>query len=98
VLVEQSINASLGNKPYSQKRHAYGESKLLLTRVVAPRERIGAAGRIDRVVASFEPFLEWNEAGVARRQGALAGLARAAWHVPEAASPPVNDGVSPSSA
>lgn len=92
VLAEQSINASLGNKPYSQKRHAYGESKLLLTRVIAPRERIGSAGRIDRVVASFETFPEWSEASVSRRQAALAALARQAWHVPPANTPARADG------
>ncbi len=92
VLAEQSINASLGNKPYSHKRHAYGESKLLLTRLIAPRERIGSAGRIDRVVASFETFPEWSEASVARRQATLAALAREAWHVPPANRPVKTDG------
>lgn len=35
LLVEQAINSSLGNKPFSQKRPVYPRSRLLLTRCIA---------------------------------------------------------------
>jgi hypothetical protein len=80
-LVERSINASLGNKPFSQKRTVYPQSQLLLTRCIAERPKIGTNTRIDRAVAALESFDVWNEAAVQRRQQALAELARSAWSV-----------------
>ena len=41
VLVEKSINASLGNRPYSQKRDVYRQSQLLLTKALAERPKVG---------------------------------------------------------
>jgi len=87
VLVERSINASLGDRPYSYKRHVYPKSRHLLTRSIAEDQRVGRDGRIDRAVASFTAFAEWNEAAVERRQAELAALARRTWNVP----PPQHD-------
>jgi hypothetical protein len=82
LLVEKSINASLGNRPYSEKRSVYPKSQLLLTRSIAERPQIGARTRIDLAVAGFEPFDEWNELAVLRRQETLSALARIVWEVP----------------
>lgn len=83
VLVEKQINASLGNLPYSQKRPVYQQSKLLLTRALAERPKVGVNTRIDRAVASIEPYPEWTEETVDRRQRALVTLSRSVWGVPE---------------
>lgn len=80
-LVEKSINASLGNRPYSEKRPVYRQSQLLLTRSIAERPHVGANTRIDRAVADFEPFETWDEAAIERRQEMLGRLARRAWNV-----------------
>lgn len=82
LLIEPSINASLGNRPYSQKREVYPKSKLLLTRALAERVKVGTATKIDRAVAALEPFATWNEAAVERRQQQLARLACQVWRVP----------------
>ena len=82
VLVERSINASLGNRPYSQKRDVYIQSQLLLTKALAERPRVGENTRIDAAVADLNPAAEWNEAAVIKRQEELATLARLAWNVP----------------
>jgi hypothetical protein len=82
VLVEKSINASLGNRPYSEKRNVYRQSGLLLTRALSERPKVGAKTRIDLAVSSLEPFDSWDEAAVARRQEQLAALARHAWTTP----------------
>ena len=82
LLVEKSINASLGNKPFSYKRPVYARSKLLLTHAVAERPNVGVKTRIDVAVAPLEPFSAWNEAAITRRQSALAALARKTWHLP----------------
>lgn len=83
VLVEKSINASLGNRPYSEKRPVYQQSKLLLTRALAERPKVGADTKIDRAVASIEPYPTWTETAIGHRQRALVSLARAIWGVPE---------------
>lgn len=80
-LVEKSINASLGNRPYSAKRDVYPQSQLLLTKALAVRPRVGVKTRIDVAVADLDPFTHWNEAAVAKRQGMLATLARSVWRV-----------------
>jgi uncharacterized protein with ParB-like and HNH nuclease domain len=83
VLVEKSINISLGNRPYSEKRPVYQQSKLLLTRALSERPKVGANTRIDRAVSSIEPYVQWNEASLHRRQRSLVTLARAVWGLPE---------------
>lgn len=85
VLVEKSINTSLGNRPYSEKRPVYQQSKLLLTRALSERPVVGANTRIDRAVASNEPYAEWNETSLHKRQRSLVTLARAVWGLPEQA-------------
>jgi len=82
VLAEKSINASLGNKPYSLKKAVYPQSQLLLTRAVAERPKIGTNTKIDAAVAGIEPFDEWNEPNVIKRQSMMRGLARSIWDVP----------------
>jgi hypothetical protein len=86
VLVEKQINASLGNRAYSKKRPVYRESRLLLTRALAERPKVGTHTRIDRAVAKIEPFSEWNEEAVKRRQKSLVTLARTVWGVPDEAT------------
>ena len=84
VLVEWSINSSLGNKPYSQKRPVYPKSKLLLTHALAERPQIGANTRIDQAVANLNPFDQWNEAAIKKRQDKLTELAQCVWGLPNA--------------
>jgi len=78
-----AINTSLGNRPYSEKRPVYQQSKLLLTRALSERPKVGANTRIDRAVALIEPYASWNEASLHQRQRSLVTLARAVWGLPE---------------
>ena len=82
VLVEKSINTSLGNRAYSEKKKVYRESQLLLTRALAEKPRIGKKTKIDAAVSELEPFPTWNEASVEMRQAQLTQLAREIWGVP----------------
>ncbi len=79
VLVEKSINASLGNRAFSRKRNVYLQSQLLLTRAMAERPKVGANTKIDLAVAAIEPFETWTEEAVTRRQEMIGRLARAIW-------------------
>ena len=85
VLVEKSINASLGNRPFSQKKGVYPQSQLLLTRALAERPKVGTNTKIDAAVASIEPFGDWSEQSVTKRQDMIRGLSRIIWDVPAAA-------------
>ena len=83
VLVEKSINASLGNRPYGEKQPVYRESKLLLTRALAEKPKVGENTKIDRAVASIESYETWNEAAVSARQVGLVSLSRTVWGLPK---------------
>lgn len=83
VLVEKSINASLGNGPYSRKQPIYRQSKLLLTRALSETPKVGSHTRIDRAVAALTPYPTWNEASIQDRQRVLTRLARAVWGLPD---------------
>lgn len=82
VLLEKSINASLGHGAYTAKRPIYVQSQLLLTRALAEQPKVGANTKIDAAVASLTPFGIWNEAQVVVRQETLAGMARTIWGLP----------------
>ena len=87
VLVEESINRSLGCKPYSEKREIYPKSKLVLTKSLPIRPSLGQDTRFDKAVSEIEPYDTWNEAAVNRRQQYLVKLARTVWDVPESHLP-----------
>ena len=81
LLIEKSINASLGNQAYSKKRSAYTQSHLLLTKTLAERPKIGEKTRIDKAVADLVSFSEWNETAINQRQKMLAVLAQRIWGI-----------------
>lgn len=83
-LVEKSINASLGNRPYSQKRDVYRQSQLLLTRSLSERPKIGSNTRIDAAVSKLPIFDRWTSGDIKVRHAFLAALAHRVWTVPEA--------------
>ena len=88
-LVEQGINSSLGNRPFSSKRPVYSQSQLLLTRAISERPSVGVNTRINAAVSGLDAFANWTPVEVERRQGQLVDLARAVWDVPIPAGAPV---------
>ena len=81
-LVEQGINSSLGNQPFSVKRPVYLQSQLLLTRAIVGKPSVGVNTKIDVAAAGLDSFTHWTPASVENRQAQLVGLARAVWDVP----------------
>ncbi len=84
LLIETSINCSLGNKAYSQKRSTYGQSQFLLSRCQAEHPAFGVADRITKAIADIPSFPEWHAEAVSQRQKYLARLAGEVWGVPAA--------------
>lgn len=72
---------SLGNKPFSQKKRIYPESRYLLTKIIAERPNIGNTA-IDRAVLHMHQFDEWNKDSIRQRAEWLADLACVVWDVP----------------
>ena len=83
VLVEKSINASLGNRAYSAKSTVYSQSQLLLSKAVAEKPKVGTQTKIDKAVKDIESFEEWNESNLMKRHSEIGKLARTVWGVPE---------------
>jgi uncharacterized protein with ParB-like and HNH nuclease domain len=81
-LVEQAINTSLGNKPFSEKRLVYPKSKFLLTQTIAVHVKIGSNTAIDRAVQELTPFDVWTSDAIRKRQKMLQQLARKVWSLP----------------
>jgi len=83
-LVEEPINTSLGNKPFSEKKVVYPSSKFLLTRVISKKDNIGHT-QIDIALQGMEPFETWTPNDIDNRQRILGQLACRVWGMP---SPP----------
>lgn len=86
VLLESSINRSIGNGRYSEKIKAYAQSKFLLTKCQADKPTIGVADKITRTMETLESFPEWNAQAIADRQAFLAKLACTVWDVSKSRS------------
>lgn len=80
-LVEQGINASLGNRLFSLKLPVYAQSQLLLTRAITERPKVGVNTRINAAVAGLGSFSVWTPAAVEERQAQLMTLATVVWDV-----------------
>ena len=81
VLVEKSINTSLGNAAFSHKRTIYPKSQHLLTRSISELPEIGRTA-IDRSLDGFEAFASWNEHSIMQRHAMLGSIADRVWDVP----------------
>jgi uncharacterized protein with ParB-like and HNH nuclease domain len=81
-LVEKSINASVGNKPFEEKKKAYKQSRFLLTKLLAEKVTVGTDTAVDRAVRELETFDRWTSKSIERRQEMLTQLAKKVWDMP----------------
>ncbi len=86
LLLESSINRSIGNEPYSLKKSKYQQSKFLLTKCQPDLKaaEIGVSDQITNTVRSLQSFDAWNHEAIISRQKFLAKLALEIWHIPKA--------------
>lgn len=82
-LLEKTINASIGNDRFVDKREAYRQSNLLLTRSLAEPIAVGANTSFNRAVQGLTPFSEWSSTSIEQRQTMLGKLALRIWDMPE---------------
>lgn len=83
LLLEKSINRSIGAEGYDYKLAKYAQSKFLLTKCQGDTKgnEIGVADKITNTVRKIESFPEWSADSVVERQKFLTKLACTIWGV-----------------
>jgi len=79
MLLEKTINASVSNGSFGEKKAGYAQSSFLLTKSLVERPQVGVDTRLNRAVADLIQFETWGSVAIERRQQMLAGLARRVW-------------------
>ena len=82
-LLEKSINASIKNMPFSNKRDAYKQSNFYLTKSIAEEIKVGKDTAIDRAVEELKEFQTWNSQSIEERQKTLTDIAKKVWDMEE---------------
>jgi len=80
-LVEKPINSSLSNKSFDEKKKAYKQSKLLLTKSLVEQVAVGKNTAVDRAVQDLESFDVWTSESIKKRQKMLTLLAKKVWDI-----------------
>ena len=83
-LLEKTINISVSNNSYAEKKSGYRQSSFLLTNSLAEKPQVGANTQLNRGVADLIQFECWNSQTIEQRQNMLTALARKVWDMPTA--------------
>ena len=86
LLLEKSLNASCGNKPFSKKRQIYGQSKILLTSCISGTLATGGDTKIDKAVRELRTYDLWNRQAQDRRTNEILNIAQKVWNIRSNAS------------
>lgn len=78
-LLEQPINASIGNGTFKDKTVGYRQSKFLLTKSLVEKIQVGKNTRVDRMAKDLREFEAWKSPDIDNRQKMLASFARLVW-------------------
>ena len=76
LLLEPSINKSLGNQVFLEKVQKYGNSSYYLNRSIAKIENVGKDTSINRINKKLKSFDTWNAQTINERQDMLAELVK----------------------
>ncbi|WP_017306031.1 DUF262 domain-containing protein [Spirulina subsalsa] len=80
-LLEKTINSSISNKSYDEKRKGYKQSKILITRSLCEQPSLGNNTQLNRAVKALclTEFLEWDHNSIQKRQKILVNIAMKVW-------------------
>lgn len=81
-LLEKTINSSVSNGNYEQKKPGYRHSSFLLTKSLVETPHVGTNTQLNRAVADLIQFDTWDSDAVELRQQMLGELARHVWQIP----------------
>jgi uncharacterized protein with ParB-like and HNH nuclease domain len=82
-LLEKSINASISNGSFDDKKAGYGQSHFYLTSSIVKKTVVGADTQINRATQDLIQFDAWNSASILLRQEMIGKLARKVWELPQ---------------
>jgi len=83
-LLEKTINTSVSNDLYVNKKAGYRQSSFLLTRSIAEKPQVGSNTQLNRAVRDLLQFEEWSSESIELRQEMLVKLASEVWGMPSA--------------
>ena len=79
MLLEKTINSSIGNESFSVKMKGYAESAFLLTKSLVRKPEVGTDTALNRAVKDLLQFDDWNSETIEIRQRLLTSLAWQVW-------------------
>lgn len=86
MLLEKTINTSVSNGTYEEKKADYRQSAFLLTKSIVEQPQVGNNTSLNRAVADLQQFETWDSLAIEARQSMLTRLARRVWNIPDKAS------------
>lgn len=78
-LLEKSINSSISNGLYENKRHEYEKSNFVLTKAISKKPQVGVNTKINRAVRKLRTYDKWDSTSINDRQKLLVELSLHAW-------------------
>lgn len=80
-LLEKTINTSVSDKPYEQKKSGYRESQIFTTRSLVEKPNVGNNTQLNRAIQllGVQPFENWNSESIEKRQHILTQVAKRVW-------------------
>jgi len=82
-LLEKTINTSVSNNSYEEKKAGYSQSSYLLTRSLVEKPAVGVNTQLNRAVEQLLVFDKWDSAAIEARQKMLVRLAALVWDMPD---------------
>lgn len=79
MLLEKTINSSIGNETFAVKKKGYTESAFLLTKSLVRKPKVGNDTALNRAVKDLQQFEDWSSETIEERQGILKRLAWQVW-------------------
>ena len=81
-LLEKSINSSVSNNGFSEKKLGFSQSQFLITNSIVKRPNVGVNTQINRATQDLKQFSEWTSDSIIKRQEMLIRFAHKVWNVP----------------
>jgi uncharacterized protein with ParB-like and HNH nuclease domain len=81
-LLEKSINSSVSNSSYEEKKSGYKGSNFLLTKSLVEKINVGVNTKINQATKDLLQFDKWNSESIGKRQEMMVKLAHKVWEFP----------------
>ena len=88
-LLEKTINTSIADHLYEEKKEGYRQSQLLMTRSLVDKSQVGSNTQLNRALTTleFQPFDSWSSNDIIRRQEMFVKLAKKVWGISQYITP-----------